>query len=518
MKSSKRLKRWHRYIGLILTLPLLFFALSGILLGHRTSISDLDVPRRYLPTPYLYNNWNHGAVRSVLALSADSLLLYGSAGVWLSDSAGRDIRSLSSSLPKGAEHRAILAMVTTPSGRTFALSSYHLYELDRANLIWKDCSQHLPSPDRLTDLATRGDSLVLLSRSVVYTSLPPYKVFSTDTLQLPHGVEPTISAFRTMWTLHSGELFGNFGIAIVDSLGVLLIILLITGIVIYLAPSSVKLTKRRGSSPQLGQKAYRWGLKWHNKIGALTLIGMLILGISGAFLRPPLLITIVKLRHSPLPFTTQRTPNPWQDKLRTIVFDGANERFLLHTSDGFFWLDSLKNLPIPVDSPPPVGFMGVNVLRQISHEEWIVGSFAGLYLWNSHEGTSLNLHSGKPWIAEEQPKIPDFSHSISGYTEAFGQKALVFDYNRGAEWLVQDSTAGAIVPQPRELSLDGRMSLWQLALEVHTGRIYTALPEWASLLFIFASGVGFIVILVTGYIVYRRHHLRRKRQPSKPRV
>lgn len=507
-RSSKRLRWWHRYLGLVLTIPLLLFAISGILLGHRTTIGSLDVPRRLLPTSYRYAQWSHGAVRGVLGLTPDSLILYGSAGAWLTDSTGRTVRSISSTLPRGAEHRAILSMVTTPSGKTFALSSYHLYELDPIRLTWQDHTPRLECSERLTDLTLRGDSLLVLSRSLVYTASPPYEDFTPNTLRLPKGARPTVSLFRTIWTLHSGELFGRIGIAIVDSLGVLLTILLLTGIVVFLAPRLVKRARRRGASPRLGQRAYRWGLRWHNQIGTLTLVGMLLLGISGAFLRPPLLIPIAKIKHSPLPFTTQYTPNPWQDKLRTIAFDEPNDRFLLYTSDGFFWLDSLNAIPHAVDSPPYVGFMGVNVLHQKTPTEWIVGSFGGLYLWNSEHGTSLNLYTGQPWRAEEQPRIPDFIHSVAGYTEAFGSTPLVFDYHRGAETLTEGGTAHDILPMPEALALEGRISLWQLALEVHTGRIYTALPEWAGLLFIFASGVALVVILLSGYIVYRRHHRR----------
>lgn len=515
MKQSKRLKWWHRYLGLVMTLPLLLFALSGILLGHRRAISGLDIPRSYLPSAYRYHNWSQGAVRSALRLSPDSLLLYGSAGVWLTDSLGKYIRSASSSLPKGAEHRAILSMVMLPNGRIFALSSYHLYELDRASLLWQERTSRLGSKHRFADLTTQGDSLLVLSRSEVYTSTPPYEVFTPSSLPLAEGEEPSVSLFRTIWTLHSGELFGWAGIALVDLLGIALIVLLLTGIIIFVSPRLVRVAKRRKASPRLGQRAYRFGLSWHNKVGAITLVGMLILGISGAFLRPPLLIPIAKVRHTPLPLTTQSTPNAWEDKLRSLVFDRFNNRYLLYTSDGFYWLDSLGARPQREGRPPYVGFMGANVLHQSSATEWIVGSFAGLYRWNTTDGTSLNLYTGKPLVMDSLPKIPDFSYAITGYTEAFGAKALAFDYHRGAEIPSADGTAQVNLSMPKELERDGRISLWQLALEIHTGRIYTALPDWAGLLFIFCSGVGFIYILLSGYVVYRRHHLPRKTKPPR---
>ena len=63
-----------------------------------------------------------------------------------------------------------------------------------------------------------------------------------------------------------------------------------------------------------------------------------------------------------------------------------------------------------------------------------------------------------------------------------------------------------------EIFRDARMSLWHLSLEIHVERIYTFLPGILSDLFIFLSGVIFLIILITGYIIYRRHHKKRKKK------
>jgi hypothetical protein len=49
-----------------------------------------------------------------------------------------------------------------------------------------------------------------------------------------------------------------------------------------------------------------------------------------------------------------------------------------------------------------------------------------------------------------------------------------------------------------------RMSLWHLALEVHVGRIYTFLPDIIAGLFVFIAGTLSLILLITGYISYRR--------------
>ena len=53
---------------------------------------------------------------------------------------------------------------------------------------------------------------------------------------------------------------------------------------------------------------------------------------------------------------------------------------------------------------------------------------------------------------------------------------------------------------------DGRLSLWRVALETHTGRIYTFLPNLVVQLFVFLSGVFLLTVLVSGFILWRRFH------------
>ena len=53
---------------------------------------------------------------------------------------------------------------------------------------------------------------------------------------------------------------------------------------------------------------------------------------------------------------------------------------------------------------------------------------------------------------------------------------------------------------------DGRLSLWRVALETHTGRIYTFLPNIIIQLFIFLSGTFLLTVLISGFIIWRKFH------------
>lgn len=59
-------------------------------------------------------------------------------------------------------------------------------------------------------------------------------------------------------------------------------------------------------------------LKWHNKPGVILFAFLLILAVSGAFLRPPLLIAIIRTKMKTIPGTKLHKPNVWHDKLRTL--------------------------------------------------------------------------------------------------------------------------------------------------------------------------------------------------------
>ena len=69
----------------------------------------------------------------------------------------------------------------------------------------------------------------------------------------------------------------------------------------------------------------------------------------------------------------------------------------------------------------------------------------------------------------------------------------------------------SFTPQPRELN-EMPYSLWQAALELHAGRLYSPfLGKWGTELFIFFLGLASIIVLVTGL-----RSRRRKRKAEQP--
>jgi iron-regulated transmembrane protein len=468
--KRKTWRKYHKWIGIIITFFLVMFCLSGIILNHRQSFADINVSRAILPARYSFEQWNNGLLRGTLryndADKHNKVIIYGAAGVIQTDSAASKFTEYNQGLPSGADYRQIRGVVKTPKNDIFAASVMGLYKLGK-NSQWQPVSLPLQENDELlTDIITHGDTLIVLSRSHLYYAKTPYKTFTCLTLQSPNGYEGKVSLFRQIWLLHSGALFGTIGKLLVDGIGIILILLCVTGIWFWLRHKSTSV------------------LVWHNKIGVYTFYITLFLAITGWALRPPLMILLAKNSTKPLPGTTLSSDNAWNDKLRMIRYDDQKHDWLISTSEGFFSLKTLADKPTAIEYAPPVSVMGQNVWQRINDNTWVVGSFDGLFLWNR----DYNEVAPYDDIMAFNPSIPGTAPSeqmITGFSSDFKNKECIATYYLGSSF----------AKQPEEFK-NKPMSLWSLALEVHTGRIYAG--ALGSFLFIFVAGILIIIVLVSG--------------------
>ena len=80
-------RRFHKWPGVVFTLLILLFAVSGIFLNHRQAFSSIDVSRKWLPGVYRYQNWNMTAIKGGQLIGhnqqnrgAERLRLFGEGG------------------------------------------------------------------------------------------------------------------------------------------------------------------------------------------------------------------------------------------------------------------------------------------------------------------------------------------------------------------------------------------------------------------------------------------------------
>lgn len=551
LKYNFTWKKYHRWLGLVLSVFMLVFCVSGIILNHREVFSGCEVSRKWLPASYHIKNFNNGVVKgtvvkksaahSLSSENCDSVLVYGCAGVFLTDSCLSTWQDFNAGLPESIDERNVRHVVKAKDGSLWCAALRDVYRYDENSHRWKKVE--LPgNEERIMDVALAKDSMtvVALTRSRVFTIVPfvqygeivkigkssseTYRVES-KIIPAPKKYEPKTTLFKLVWHLHSGEFFSLPGKLVVDAIALVLIVLSITGILLFILPYGIRRAKKLAAKARMKRlgKQFAWNMKWHNKIGYVTIVLTLWIAITGMCLRPPLMVPLVL---SKLPQAVGEDGNVWQDKLRAIRWDAVQGDWLVSTSEGFLRVDEdFSQAPkmLPDDECPKLSPMGVTVWESDGKGGWIVGSFRGIYRWNpvNHSlNQILDYFTGKP--SEETSMIPISDNLVCGYSEDFlGGKPLVFDFAKG----VEDAKGQAVAlcnDEPKtsrnEESMSdlicetAPMSLWNVALELHVGRCYSPFLGPLSDLFVFLSGLLITLVLLSGYII---SHRRRKKAQAR---
>lgn len=551
LKYNFTWKKYHRWLGLVLSVFMLVFCVSGIILNHREVFSGCEVSRKWLPASYHIKNFNNGVVKgtvvkksaahSLSSENCDSVLVYGCAGVFLTDSRLSTWQDFNAGLPESIDERNVRHVVKAKDGSLWCAALRDVYRYDENSHRWKKVE--LPgNEERIMDVALAKDSMtvVALTRSRVFTIVPfvqygeivnigkssseTYRVES-KIIPAPKKYEPKTTLFKLVWHLHSGEFFGLPGKLVVDAIALVLIVLSITGILLFILPYGIRRAKKLAAKARMKRlgKQFAWNMKWHNKIGYVTIVLTLWIAITGMCLRPPLMVPLVL---SKLPQAVGEDGNVWQDKLRAIRWDAVQGDWLVSTSEGFLRVDEdFSQAPkmLPDDECPKLSPMGVTVWESDGKGGWIVGSFRGIYRWNpvNHSlNQILDYFTGKP--SEETSMIPISDNLVCGYSEDFlGGKPLVFDFAKG----VEDAKGQAVAlcnDEPKKsrneesmsdlICETAPMSLWNVALELHVGRCYSPFLGPLSDLFVFLSGLLITLVLLSGYII---SHRRRKKAQAR---
>ena len=541
-------KKYHRWFGLILSVFMLVFCVSGIILNHRQLFADCDVSRSILPPAYHIQNFNNGIIKGSIRIdghadlasaggikaSDDSVLAYGYGGIWLTDAKMKSWKDFNKGLPKNVDGRNIRNMVQTKNGEIWCAATMDVYRFDGKE--WK-MFPLADNEERITDITLTKDStsIIAMTRSAVYEisgkktdaanekrdaisekrdaanekrdAISEKTNVTRKIIGQPEGFIPEVTLFKTVWHLHSGAFFGLTGRLVVDAIAIVLIILSITGIILFILPYRIRRQKRlqaREKMQKLGKQMV-FNAKWHNKLGYTTIILTLWLAITGMCLRPPLMIPLAMNK------TTEKVKdgNVWHDKLRSIRWDAAEGNWLVSTSEGFLRVDEhFQHKPtlLNKEKAPKVSPMGVTVFESDSKGGWLVGSFSGMFRWYPEKNLIVDYFTGKQNI--EKSMIPISNHLVSGYSrDFFDGKEVVFDYSKGA-------SLGETASTPELLSAIP-MSLWNVALELHVGRCYSPLLGPLSDLFVFISGLLITLVLLSGYIILHRRK-KKKKSPKLP--
>lgn len=477
-------RKYHKWLGIVFCFFLLMFCLSGIVLNHRKAVSNINVGRDLLPDRYRYTSWNGGLMRGttpyVDADSAAGVLVYGASGIWQTDGKASFFCDFNKGLPPGADYRQIKNVVQTTGKDLFAVSIFGLYRYSGGDIGWQSVDLPNDNDELLTDVVCRDDTLIVAGRSYLYMSRAPYTSFKKIQLKRPEDYRDEVSLFRIVWMLHSGELFGTAGRIVVDMIAVVLIVLCVTGMTYWLMPQYIRRKRLKGSDTSKAVRMTRVSLLWHDRIGRATIVLTIFISVTGWCLRPPVMIPLA-LTEVP---AIQRADNPWNDKLRMIRYDDACGDWLLSTSDGFYSLKDPEEIPVRVNHTPPVSVMGLNVFQKDNSGKWLCGSFSGMFVWDRQQDTVTDYFTREP--VTDVSGAPFGKQAISGYSRDLTDTGFTVEYYKGT----------SAVAQPVEFETLP-MSLWNVALEVHSGRIYIGVA--ATYFFIFVAGIGIVWCLWSGW-------------------
>jgi len=507
----KSIRKYHKWFSLFATLFILFFAVSGIILNHRDLFSGIDISRKLLPRVYRYQNWNLASIKGVERFGRDSVLVFGNVGIWLTDSSFHRFADFNAGFPEGIDNRKVHAVHYSPNTGLYAGTLFGLFRYDFIQKQWR--SVPVPSDnERIVRISSIGDSLLVMSRSYLMVGKGerapkglghPVGVEEKPTgfcvIPIPgaEGSDGKVGLFRTLWVLHSGEIYGFAGKLIVDFIGLVFILLCITGLIYFIVPYRLKYLREGFRRVKL-KRFNRQSLKWHNFTGSWLIAVLILTTLTGMFLRPPLLIPIANARVNPIPFSELDSRNPWFDKLRDFYYDEDSRQFIIATNEGIFSADpQLSKKLRPFIYQPPVSVMGINVLEKVAGKGFLVGSFSGIFMWDPESGQVRDYVTKMPYTGSDRGGPPFGAVSVAGYLRVNDSTEIVFDYAKGA---MAVSGRNPIPAMTREIIQSSPISLWNTALEIHTGRIFEPLMGDFYILVVPLIGIMTLIIVISGFL------------------
>jgi hypothetical protein len=505
-RGIKLYKKLHRWPAVVIAFFAIVFAFSGIIMNHRQLFSPIDVSRKLLPSNYTYNNWNLAAVRGSIEIDSVSTLMYGNIGIWVTADNFNTFEDFNQGFPKGIDNRKIYSVVQHKNA-LFSGTQLGLYKRNFGSS-WEKIN--LPvHEDRIADLALKNDTLLVLTRHYLLKSADGEN-FEIIQLPEPLGYKRKTGLFETFWQLHSGELLGLPGKLIVDLLGLVTILLSVTGLLHFFFPKIIRNRKKKAKEVASLVSVKKTNLRWHNVVGYIFVAFLIINTFSGMHLRPPLLIAIANKQVGIIPGTHMDSPNPWFEKLRRVQWNEDLNQYVFSTSDGFYLAEeSLTKTLQPAFSQPPVSVMGCNVFKPIGDNIYLVGSFSGMFLWNIENGAVADFFTKKSYVEPEGMQSPIGANMAAGIIEG-KESAFWFDFNTGVNSLTPSSDNKTLPEMSEEMRLATPMSLWNVSLEMHTGRIF---EKWIGMFYILIvplAGICILIVLISGFLLWWKLYRKKK--------
>ncbi len=501
-----RVLHWlHKYFGLLGLIFCAWMALSGILLNHPQLIKKYSLPSRIMPANYHYRNWNRMSWRdSVFSARHDNILYVGGKeGVWRSLDQGKSFKPLTTGFPTTIYERdtySLLLAADRESETLYAGTKSGLFY--QQNESWHRIDHPVLKNKAVIDLIQIDNRILAFTDSAAYQAVIDNRPPSFSPLALPRDLNqaPTVPLFRWLLKIHDGSILGLPGRLFVDFLGLTLFLLCLSGALIWYVPWR----KRRRRPTIFAGKIFALNFRWHLKLGIISALFITIIALSGTLVRPPLLIAIIRLTVPANLMPGSDPDNPWANQIQRAAYLKEKNQLIIASKQGLFSgpVDNSATFT-KIPEALPIHGMGAMVFEALDNHNLLIGSFSGLYIWDTSQQTIMQLKS-KTTLGN-----PDWGKPImvTGAAVFNGQALLVADYSDGLKPLRRH--LHLLPAMPDEIRSQSRISLWNALFELHNGRIFEQFIGPLYWLIIPLGGISLIVTLISGTLKWNRRHRRK---------
>jgi len=111
----------------------------------------------------------------------------------------------------------------------------------------------------------------------------------------------------------------------------------------------------------------------------------------------------------------------------------------------------------------------------------------------------MDFLSGSHYPAPQVAGPPVSKDMVDGwFADATGSE-FYFDYNLG---VMPIHTSASFGPMSQEIIEKSPISLWNLSLEIHTGRIFEPLFGIFYILYVPLAGISILIVLISGFFIW----------------
>lgn len=500
-KSSKAI---HKWTSIIIALLMLYMGISGILLNHPELIGPVSVSSSFIPDNYRVENWNRSSISQLKfsKFNPSISIIGGYEGVYISKDAGKNYKKMpQNGLPNSQYYNKTktVYILENESGIKGALAGTFggLYYFDFAKNFWNKVNLE-DKHHKIVKIIDYKDKIAVFSASGA-SLINPNNLQDIQNINLTKNEKETkLTLIEFFFQLHTGEIWGLPGKLLFDIAGIILIFLTISGLYIWLSPKTSKFRiKLSDKASKTKWSIYKFFFKYHLKLGIYAAAVLLIIGVTGFFMRPPGIAAIMNgdIAVSSIPLV--KMDNPWQERIRNAMYDKVSDRVIIDAKDGFWVSDNGIEAEYTQTAPPvPIFAMGATVLEQDTNGDYLIGSFAGLFRVSPESGHSIDAMTGKaPYNVS---LVRPGSNLITSYFKTPIGEEFVTTHFEGIIPVNTPFGMGSRFQVTEGTMNDFSMSLWNYLFEVHNGRIFEfAVGDFYILIAPLISLI-FLISLITG--------------------